>query len=946
MIFSMLRSEPGDFRPVLSPHLLECVQAMLKNTDPLCFFSFSGIDSGISLPPLLRFPADSYSFSTWIRLVTLQHHAAPAHYIRARIFSFRAEDGSGVELFFSPDRRLCLSVLREDGTTAEHVFPKVFQEKQWYHIALVHTYHRLLSSQAELFINGTERHAGSIRYPRFTDKPLPFCSLATSVPTTANQRGVVHPHNEAQPLYGQLCATYMFDIALSAAQVKAIHALGSDYCYTFFKEDAGAALFTPELPSLFDGTLSARIYFCYSPLACQGSVVLDSTPRRDASMRSDAMLLAGSRKILRNPLSSALQSIGGLTVFFPLFAQLDQPVKPSTSASGDIEIDYQPDPFLSSQLLSLLGDLLKHSPLSQDLMVAASGPQILSYLLQQVSPKHITFEVLQAFQQLDQVCAANETLRKEILVHFLLNWRLWVYTQASTVNEWLRFLTRAIEQNPKYFRQSCGPVVFLDALRLYFYIRAEPPLLAQMASPFSASKHTGSAEEAVPVSLCLAAVLHPVTKEVIGERIAPTELVNIRKGLIMICRQLLTHDDVIVEEEVQRVVAFLSTAQEPTQIEDVLSHLVLYFLGAAATGKRSKPNGVGFAEFFDAHAGLAVLIQILSFQSERLMIIVIHCLTHHLAFLRKSTSGTTSVPASLLESLPLSDLHRCVLAAHQPRLALLPTAVSALAASAAAVATNPPQTLSGLATMSSFHSFSSFAGLDALAAVTSTASTSNKIPFVDPQQTPAPAEKTGAFLTHTSSSLYFALFGLAIESVSAHPSGEHLGLSADQLIKNVFVFQILADLLLFSETSDTLIIRFLTDLRTLLQSKANRQKLMSLSNWARLFMPFLDATLFPSAIHEATIEIFQLLLAHRLTEKDGWVAFAQLSIQIRNFSQSGAPYSDVNSEKFMRAMFMHVLRKLEPVPLLSAPKLFFERGRQYAALVGAAGRFCVLPAAE
>jgi hypothetical protein len=81
-----------------------------------------------------------------------------------------------------------------------------------------------------------------------------------------------------------------------------------------------------------------------------------------------------------------------------LFAQLDQPINPKYLAKP--EIDYTVDPKLSMQVLTLLRDMLSESITNQEEMLRCHGFSVIGYLLQRVSPGHLTLDFLAVIKSL------------------------------------------------------------------------------------------------------------------------------------------------------------------------------------------------------------------------------------------------------------------------------------------------------------------------------------------------------------------------------------------------------------------------------------------------------------------------------------------------------------------------------------------------------------------
>ncbi len=126
-----------------------------------------------------------------------------------------------------------------------------------------------------------------------------------------------------------------------------------------------------------------------------------------------------------------------LQVLLPLFAQLDQPVNPKYTDTD--AIDYTIDPKLHVQVLTLLRDMLSGSVTNQEEMLRCHGFSIIAYLLQRVSPTHLTSEAVSALKELSERLVLIE-LQQEMYLNIFLDFRLWIYTDFSVHQNLLELL--------------------------------------------------------------------------------------------------------------------------------------------------------------------------------------------------------------------------------------------------------------------------------------------------------------------------------------------------------------------------------------------------------------------------------------------------------------------------------------------------------------------------
>jgi hypothetical protein len=92
---------------------------------------------------------------------------------------------------------------------------------------------------------------------------------------------------------------------------------------------------------VYDGRLSQSIVFMYNPVAVDGQLCLQCSPKGNANYfvhSPHALMMQDVKAVVTHSVHSTLNSIGGIQVLFPLFAQLDLPSESSlTTEDGGKE---------------------------------------------------------------------------------------------------------------------------------------------------------------------------------------------------------------------------------------------------------------------------------------------------------------------------------------------------------------------------------------------------------------------------------------------------------------------------------------------------------------------------------------------------------------------------------------------------------------------------------
>ena len=107
-------------------------------------------------------------------------------------------------------------------------------------------------------------------------------------------------------------------------------------------------------------------------------------------------------------------------------------------------------------------------------MVENRGFLVLSYLLSQLSPRHLSTALLAAIAALlDRVGDTQPRLRYRILRHLLFNVRLWIHAEASVQAALFKLLAARTARDPAYFSRHFGVAFVLDLLRSFYWFSEE-----------------------------------------------------------------------------------------------------------------------------------------------------------------------------------------------------------------------------------------------------------------------------------------------------------------------------------------------------------------------------------------------------------------------------------------------------------------------------------------
>ncbi|XP_049878270.1 neurobeachin, partial [Pectinophora gossypiella] len=331
---------------------------------------------------------------------------------------------------------------------------------------------------------------------------------------------------------------------------------------------------------LYDGKLSSAIVFMYNPVATDGQLCLQSAPKGNVSYfvhTPHALMLQEVKAVVTHSIHSALNSIGGVQVLFPLFAQLDLPHDAPAA-------DPKRDPMLCSKLLGFVCSLVESCGTVQQHMLQCRGFLVISHMLQRCSRDHLTPDTLASFLHLTKhlvtCCSPNsDLLLKQLLDHILFNPALWIHTPAAV------------------------------QARLYCYLATD--FLAD-AHIYGSVRRVSTVLQTVHTLKYYYWVVNPRQKSGIapkgleGPRPAHKDILTIRAYILLFLKQLIMIGNGVKEDELQSILNYLTTMHEDENLHDVLQMLISLM--------SEHPSSMVPA--FDAKGGVRTIFKLLSSESQ------------------------------------------------------------------------------------------------------------------------------------------------------------------------------------------------------------------------------------------------------------------------------------------------------------------------------------------
>ncbi|XP_061716785.1 neurobeachin isoform X11 [Cydia pomonella] len=577
-LFSAMKAVNGKW-PRHSAKLLNVLRQMPHRNGPDVFFSFPGRKgSAVVLPPLARWPHENgFTFTTWFRLDPI--NSVNIEREKPYLYCFKTSKGVGYTAHFVGNC-LVLTSMKVRGKGFQHCVKYEFQPRRWYAIAVVYIYNRWTKSEIKCLVNGQLASSTEMAWFVSTNDPFDKCYI-----------GATAELDEERVFCGQMAAIYLFGEALTTHQICAMHRLGPGYKSQFrFDNECNISLPENHKRVLYDGKLSSAIVFMYNPVATDGQLCLQSAPKGNVSYfvhTPHALMLQEVKAVVTHSIHSALNSIGGVQVLFPLFAQLDLPHDaPAT--------DPKRDPMLCSKLLGFVCSLVESCATVQQHMLQCRGFLVISHMLQRCSRDHLTPETLASFLHLTKhlvtCCSPNSDLLLkqsfcqsfltwQLLDHVLFNPALWVHTPAAV------------------------------QARLYCYLATD--FLAD-AHIYGSVRRVSTVLQTVHTLKFYYWVVNPRAKSGItpkgldGPRPAHKDILTIRAYILLFLKQLIMIGNGVKEDELQSILNYLTTMHEDENLHDVLQMLISLM--------SEHPSSMVPA--FDAKGGVRTIFKLLSSESQ------------------------------------------------------------------------------------------------------------------------------------------------------------------------------------------------------------------------------------------------------------------------------------------------------------------------------------------
>ncbi|CAL2037445.1 unnamed protein product [Caenorhabditis brenneri] len=520
--------------PPNSLKLLHVLKEMPQHDSADVFFSFPGKDqSGIILPPIKMMPyQQGWTFATWLRMEPL--NSVTFEKEQPVLYSFRTSKGIGYSCHFTGNC-LVVNVEKTKGKEQSRCIRAELGARKWHHIAIAHCYSRWGRSDIKCFIDGQLAETIELSWVVTSPTNWDRCSIGGSADGTANTA-----------FCGQMGAMYLFAEALSLQQANSLFCLGPAYQSTF-KHDSETSLPEGYKKHLFDGHLHSSLVFAYCPKNCHGQLCLYTPPKTAANTYfvqiPHAVMKEGVEVITTHSIHKSLQSVGGIQILLPLFAQIDLPSSHDNSIDGEV----------CQTLLSLISLLLSSSQSSQQQLFHSKGFLIISSCLQKASPSHLSMKVLEQLIHIAKFllrCPAGGPLLKHLFDYILFNPKLWIRARPEVQVHLYQYLATDFLANNNFssmLRRVPTVIEMCHTLKHFYWLA-----LPQTASDYTVEERPENFATADIVAI-RSAILTFINRIVVAPSGSPEEEEKSR------------------DQEVHTLLNLLATVREDDNLYDVLA---------------------------------------------------------------------------------------------------------------------------------------------------------------------------------------------------------------------------------------------------------------------------------------------------------------------------------------------------------------------------------------
>ncbi|CAG8463161.1 6634_t:CDS:10 [Paraglomus brasilianum] len=456
--------------------LVKLLYSIAQKENTLDFFYFKGTESGLILQDIDKFPINGYSFFTWIKLDACKHQSndqsknqTKDSYYAPRMFSFIKDTGDGIEAYFE-NNELRFQCRKGENVSTVAMTTLKFTHNRWYFVVITHSPARRgwKSSPSELrvVVNGSITWKTKLDYPvDIPNESFNRCAIGASLSqkkfdkTTHKADAVFNSCVIENSFRGQMTDFHLIADTLTKDQIQYIHGLGRNYLTQLSSHQLDG--------SVFDAT---RMIFSFHVKASDGQTCFNLAAKNQTTGGPQSGTLFETEKCSTLSLQSAIRSLGDIEVLFPMILRFDHMDLSANQEPLELQDDFFALEGPCKAFFSLITALLQNNIRSQNHIVESRGIKVISLLLQQVGPKHLSITAFQSMVGLATALSSNEEICREVYNCLTFEFRLWMYASMDIQKYCVQLLKNFADSRKQMSRENFGVQFFLEALdTVYWY---------------------------------------------------------------------------------------------------------------------------------------------------------------------------------------------------------------------------------------------------------------------------------------------------------------------------------------------------------------------------------------------------------------------------------------------------------------------------------------------
>ncbi|EFA84213.1 BEACH domain-containing protein [Heterostelium album PN500] len=475
-MFRLLESV-NEERPFYWSVLVELLEYIFRPREgPDCYFNFgsdAGGGGGLMIPEKAPFDG-GYTFSMWISIDDFKDmRYSPI------LYSFNTDDDNvGLECYFQGFS--LVYIIKTKNKTATQKSQFVFHPKRWYHITISHEYFMLRKSQLSFYVNAKLEEKIPLLYPK-TDRPYTRCHIGNSSSFNAG-------------FIGRMGAILMVNEALTQPEIHSIYSMGKDTSLMLEKlpREGAIGIYNGEL--FLESRKNIPVLFMYSPKATDKALCFEIS---SGELPNAATMECVNVIKTTSPIDQLLY-VGGISMIYPLFAQLGHPVNGMETRPADITdqtaitstfIEYISIPNNSAThaplaifprpiylghpgiLFRLLTTIIEYNPVYREQIIETKGFQTISFLLMSYpnSSPYWTPDDIETVGRLLSFCSSNQQLWTLAIEYLIVrNFQVWSNTHPLTQMALFESIRQRVKANTHFWRNNVKVEQWLDILRRFY----------------------------------------------------------------------------------------------------------------------------------------------------------------------------------------------------------------------------------------------------------------------------------------------------------------------------------------------------------------------------------------------------------------------------------------------------------------------------------------------